>query len=360
MSNSRALVAIPGSPENAGVVRYMNNARNLGVPGINNLNNRLKSANVSLSNNDDWEFAKLMLVLEPMLSYLIANVYVVGRRKLGKLTGRAPPSMNNPNNRRLANITNTNLAVLNNPNALRNAIKNAASIKNARNVVLIQNAIHTVVFGLITVMGTIEILNSYMSVSKLDVTTQPEEFFFVAYKAIKLISRIVLPLILAIVQKVFKRTRTGTRAVILSSVAAVLAATRIDNRAITILKGTLNNAKNSFMKLHNKAALINQVARIYDPSIANKRLEALGLAITAARDTLRSAMHVLGNVILSALALNKGGNMITAGRKGNTPRSLTYGNNNKTGPVTPRRTNVNNSMRRAANALLSLRNNNRM
>lgn len=348
MSNSNKALALVGSPENAGVIRYMNRAHNLGVPGMKNLNNRLKSTNIRGIGGSDWELMKLILVLEPILTYLLANVYVVARRKVLKATGRAP-SMNTANNRRLltSTIPNANLAVLNNPNALRKAMNNAARSENARSVVLIQNALHTVVFGLITVMGTVEILNSYMSVSNLGPTTPVDEFFDVAYNAIILMSRIVLPLILAIVQKVFKRSSTGTRAVILSSVAAVLVATRIDNQGLNILKGTVKNARNSFMKLQNKTAFINKVVRLIDPSIANKHRQALGLAITSARDTMRSIIQVLGKLILSVLALNKGKNIINTTRRSNngTPR-LTNGTNNVR--------NMNN----AARTLLSLRNNN--
>lgn len=360
---------VPVSQANAGVVRYINNAKKLGVPDMNNLKNRLTSANIrGMRNPDDWKLIQLMLTLHPMLSFLIANVIVVGRRKLAKLTGRAP-SINNPQNRRLlTSTTNASLAVLNNPNALRKAINNAARIKNARDVVLIQNAIHTVVFGLITVMGTVEILNSYMSVSNLGPTTPADEFFDVAYNAIILMSRIVLPLILAIVQKVFKRSNTGTRAVILSSVAAVLVATQIDRRGLNILKGTVNNVRNSFMKLQNKAAFINKAVRLIDPTIGNKSHEMLAAAIIAARGTLRSIMQGLGQVILTVFALNKGRSMITAGRNSNGTLHLNNGRNNgtprlpSTNKGTPRltngRRNINNNMQSAANALLRLRRNN--
>ena len=355
MSNSTA-VALVGSQNTTGVNKYMNNASALGVPGMNRLNNMLKRTDVRGMAGADWELMKLMLVVEPMLTYLIAKVYVTARRKVLGARGRAP-SMNNANNRRLlANTNAASLSVLNNTNALRRAMNNAARRKNARNVALIQDGLHTAVFGLITVMSTVDILNYYFSVSRLNASTQPDEFFDVAYNAIILMSRIVLPLILAIIQRVFKRSNAGTKAVLLSSVAAIMLVTQIDSRALNSMRSTVNNVRNSFVKLKTKTSMINTAARLINPSITNKKQQALGLAITSARDTLRSIIQVLGKVIAGAIAVNKGKNAFNTTKRNNRTVRITNVNRNNRRPMRlTNGTNNGRNMNNAANTLLKMR-----
>lgn len=354
MSNNSTALALVGNQNTTGVIKYMNNAKNLGVPGMVNLNNMIKRTNVrGMANPQDWELMKLMLVLEPMLTYLIAKVIVAGRRKILSM-GKRAPTLNNARNRNL--LTNTKaapLSSLNNLKVLNKAINNAAAKnKNARNVNLIQNGLHMIVFGLITASGVYDTIRAYAEVSTINTLTSKDEFLKIAYNSIILISRVILPLISALVQRIFKRSNTGTKAVILSSVAAVMLATQLDTKALNALRNTVNNVRNLSAKINGGTlGIIERGMRIIDPSITNRKQKALGEFMISARDTLRTIMRILLGALTAATAINKSQNMLT-GRKNN-QRLLTIGGRSNQRLLTNGSNNVRN-VNIAAQALVNL------
>ena len=291
MSNTS--LALPNA-NNRGVVNYINNARKYGVKV-----NDIKVNKVGMMNNRDWNIIQLLLVIEPVLSHIIAKVIVAGRRKI--INAKKAGMPNSAQNKKLLNAANIPMNAINNFSAMNRAVKNAAN--NAKTVDLIQNAIHMVVFGLIVVNGALEVMRSYIDISlKLTPTTTKDEFLEVCYNTIILISRVVLPIILGLINKVFNRARTGTKAVALSSAAAILVATQIDSKILNLLTSKVNATKVAFNGVSNKINLMNKILKLYNPEIANAQRAAVTAAVIATRKTLRSILTVLFTVIGSVAA----------------------------------------------------------
>ena len=294
-----SVVPVNANSSANGVVKYIKNAQNFGVLNKINLPPR-----VGIMNDRDWNIMQLMLVIEPVLSYLIANVIVKGRRIILN-SRKTAPGVNNANNKNLIKAANMPLNVINNFSLMNKAIKNInAKNRNAMNnkktINVIQNAIHMVVFGLIVANGSLEIVNSFMEVSlNINITTSRADFLMVCRNAIMLISRVVLPIILGLINKVFKGSKTGTKAVILSSAAAALVATQMDMKIVTVLTKKINNTQTIFNAVNNKLNIFTKLLKLYDPSIANAQRSALSGAMVATRKTLRSILTVLFSVISS-------------------------------------------------------------
>ena len=217
------------------------------------------------------------------------------------------PSLKNRMNINMINSANMNLNVLANPNNLKNAINNlnrkninAAKNNNARLALYIQNAIHMIVFGLITVNGAFEVMLSYLRVSQLSGTTSEDEFLNACFNSINLISRVVLPIILGLINKL-TNFRAGTKAVLFSSVAAVLVATQIDDKFFRSMINIVNNSSAAYKSLSsNHMASITKIVQVFKPEITNAKQRALSEAVIAARTTIRTILSVLFSVITAA------------------------------------------------------------
>ena len=354
MSSRTVALAPLTNTTNRGVAKYMKTANNYAINdnGMKRLQARLNSTNKSgFANTADWETIKLMLVLEPVLSYLISKVIVIGKRKILNMTkNRAPTTMTNTRaptpmntthsgllaitgNSSLSPHLNTNTRGINFINAIRRTARANANA-NAKQVAVIQNAIHMIIFGLITAHGTIETIQSYMQITTLNAGSVQDDFFDVCYDAIILLSRVVFPIILGLINRLFKKSSTGTKAIVLSSAAAVLATTKLDVRALNSMKNTVMSIEALFVTATRKTGVLTRAAQLMDPSITNKKKQALGLGIIATRDTLATIMKLIGKLITASLAVNKGAEVVATRRAAIRPAS-TNSNSNSRRRITP-------------------------
>ena len=191
-----------------------------------------------------------------------------------------------------------------------------------------------IIFGLITAHGTIETIQSYMQITTLNAGSVQDDFFDVCYDAIILLSRVVFPIILGLINRLFKKSSTGTKAIVLSSAAAVLATTKLDVRALNSMKNTVMSIEALFVTATRKTGVLTRAAQLMDPSITNKKKQALGLGIIATRDTLATIMKLIGKLITASLAVNKGAEVVATRRAAIRPAS-TNSNSNSRRRITP-------------------------
>lgn len=184
---------------------------------------------------------------------------------------------------------------------------------NKNQVNVIQNAIHMIVFGLITAHGTIEAIKCYMEITTINAGTGADEFFDVCYSAIILLSRVVFPIIIGLLDRIFKNSNASTKAIVLSSTAAILATTKLDVCALNSMKNTVMSVEALFSATAQKTNMLSRAAQLMDPSIIDKKKQALGLGIIATRDTLATIMKFIGNLLAASAAANTGATALQRG-----------------------------------------------
>jgi hypothetical protein len=116
----------------------------------------------------------------------------------------------------------------------------------------------------------------------------------------------VFPLILGLLNRIYKNSDMGTKAVALSSAAAILDITKLDVRALNNMQNTIVSIEALFNTTTQKTSILTRAAQLMDPSIIDKKKQALGLGIIVTRDTLATIMKFIGKLLTASAAASTG------------------------------------------------------